>query len=1078
MYSWEDMFSTMMNDVRTKEVKKIRKACMIWAINLSLSFMTTRVILFLCLATHVLMGNELTAKKVFVSMALLNLLKGTLTVNLSQGFAATCESYASLKRIQDFLQMKEVSSPVDRKKSLENVEDRFSTGVEIKNLTSYWESDCKQSCLHNISFKLSPGELLTVVGPVGSGKTSLLLSLMGEIHVTADRHSINGFLSYAAQDPWILNTSIRENILFGKPYDEERYRKVLSVTTLDRDVKIWPDGDNTLAGERGVGLSGGQRARVSLARAVYYDADIYLLDDPLSAVDAHVSRHVFEKCIKEFLKSKAVILVTHQLHFLSKSNKILVLDQGRGQQFDDLDAVFNSGSNFASIINLSKPANESKSSGKELVIEDESIQPRSSSRKKSLRRMSESLRKMSTRSNISVMSNLHIQSPEDLTLSAPPEEEQSSGAVSGKTYWTYFEAGSGLLFAFSTLLINIISQAFYSITDVYLAHWTNGLSMSKDLKLSEPLNVTNPMIDDSTSIWDIVPPTDVGSNILIYTALMIALFLTTILRAILYFQMSYRASISLHNSIFNKILRSPMQLFEENPVGRILNRFAQDLGTIDEILPIRSFDVLLNLFIVICVFIVIASVSWYMIFPALTILFAVARARTYYIPAARDVKRIEAITRSPVYSHLADTVDGLATIRTFAMETEFREKFAVLLNHHTASWNTLLSVSRALGIWVDWMNTTYGFISMVAITLMFNFHVLLPGSAGLVMTQLLSVAFLIQFVTVVSVEVESYMTSVERVLEYTKLETEADLITDIRPEANWPEKGAIKFENVTMKYPSAPKPALSDISIRIDAGEKVGVVGRTGAGKSSLLSCLFRLVEPEGVIEIDEIDIKSIGLRDLRQKISIIPQEPVLFSGTVRFNLDPFNRSKDSDLWEALENVQLKEKVSKLEGSLEHEIREGGDNFSVGERQLICLARALLRNSKVLVIDEATANVDQKTDQLIQETIRTKFVSCTVLTIAHRLNTIIDFDRILVLDAGKVVEFDEPYNLLHKKNSLLSDLVSKTGPALSKQLHQIAKDVYQKKHGTDVIRDTFSSSNEESVDQLTIEVPVEIKKEE
>ncbi|XP_074596214.1 ATP-binding cassette sub-family C member 4-like [Brevipalpus obovatus] len=853
-------------------------------------------------------------------------------------------------------------------------------------------------------------------------KTSLLLSLMNEIHVKADCHAINGRLSYAAQEPWILNTSIRENILFGKPYDEERYKQVLHVTTLERDVKIWHHGDNTLAGERGVALSGGQRARVSLARAIYHEADIYLLDDPLSAVDARVAKQIFTKCIKNFLSSKTIILVTHQLHFLSSSSKILILDQGKCEIFDSLDAIFKSVTNVGSILRLRKSISDNSEIPRLRPEKTRKPSLADSLRRKSLF-VQDSPRRMSSYSTggMSIVSKISSLPEGDfIDVTNEPEvveEKQKSGSFGGKTYWTYFRAGSGVFSAFFAFLVNIISQILFSANDMRLANWTNRLSALHTLPKDPLVNV--------------------GKN----DTFLEFKSRTTLLRGALFFQMTYRASITSHDTIFKKILRSPMQMFEENPVGKI---FSRDLGVLDETFPFCAFDVLLNILICLSVLIIVSTVSWYMMIPAAIIIVLVIIVRNCCIPVARDVKQIECITRSPVYSHVADTVDGLVTIRTFGMEKDFQQRFVEKLDDHTAAWNILLSISRALGTWIEWITCSYIFITTFLIHLMSDF--LPAASAGLVLSQLLLMINVIQWTVRESANAEAHMTSVERVLEYTKLETENDLVDCECPLKQWPDKGAIKFEAVSMKYPTAPKPSLIDVSISIGAGEKIGVVGRTGAGKSSLLTCLFRLVEPEGVIEIDGIDIKNIPLENLRSKISIIPQDPVLFSGTIRFNLDPFDEHKDVALWETLDDVQLKEAVADLTGDLEHEIREGGDNFSVGQRQLICLARALLRNNKILVIDEGTANVDHKTDHLIQQTIRTKFAGCTVLTIAHRLDTIIDSDRILVLEAGQVVEFDEAYALLENDESMFTKLVSKTGPSMSRELIASAKQAFEGEH--------------------------------
>ncbi|XP_074597278.1 ATP-binding cassette sub-family C member 4-like [Brevipalpus obovatus] len=1014
MYSWERPFADMIGQIRRNEISRIRTACFLKAINLALSFITTRIILFSVLLTYIWLGNLPTARVVFVTMALLNVIRGTVTTYFPQAVAALAEFKVSCGRIQKFLELQEVPKITET----EVTKSKFILGedleITVRDLNSYWDPELKDPCLENINFTLKGGELLTVVGPVGSGKSSLLLSLLRETPTKSSEMNLKGIISYASQEPWIMNTTVRDNILFGLPYDEERYQEVISVTGLNRDLKILHYADMTMAGERGVALSGGQRARVGLARAIYHEADIYLLDDPLSAVDAAVAKRIFEKCIKQYLRSKIVILVTHQIHFLKNSDKILALDRGKGKLFANFKEFQTSGPDMKSIFSKKEP--------------DEKLNLPPSE----MRRIST----VSAKSRASIVSAILDNTLEDEhpTLA---EESRKSGSVTGKTYWLYFKSGAGVTLGLLVLGSNVLSQLMFSANDIWLASWTNQLSSISLLNKSD----TGAMALENHSLFNI-DPLDLTSNMIIYTLLIIALFAATMARSTLFFHMCSRSSVRLHDSIFYQLLRAPMQVFEENPLGRILNRFSRDLGIVDEVLPLTAFDQIMNVMVFVGVLIVVAMVAWQMIVVAVLLIIVIIVLREIYIPTARSVKRIESAARSPVYSTITNTADGLATIRAFQMEYIFEKNFVQELNDHSATWMIFIYVSRSFGLWIDWI--TFVYMIATAIFIYISSDVIPAGSAGLALSQILMLTNTLQWTVRQSAEFESQMTSVERILEYTELPHEADLVSAVRPSQSWPREGAIRFNRVFLQYPSSPIPSLVNININIKSGEKVGVVGRTGAGKSSLLSCLFRLVEPSGVIEIDKIDIKDIGLEDLRRKISIIPQDPVIFAGTVRNNLDPFREHDDADIWTALGDVQLKQKITELEGQLEFEIREGGENFSVGQRQLICLARALLRNNKILVIDEATANVDTETDQLIQQTIRRKFDKCTVITIAHRLNTVIDSDRILVLDAGRVIEFDTPYQLLQNKSSLFSKLIEQTGKSMANKLHTLVKENHER----------------------------------
>ncbi|XP_053204533.1 ATP-binding cassette sub-family C member 4-like isoform X2 [Panonychus citri] len=1045
MYSWEKPFADMVQSLREKEVKSIKWFCFLRAINMSLSFVTTRVIIFSCFVTHILRGFPLKADAIFVTLALFNTLRITLTLQFPQAVSTFFEALVSCKRITSLLVLENVvnsnSIAVDNP-----VETRF---VHIDKLTSYWDPSDDDSCLENINLQVNQGDLMVIIGSTGSGKTSLLLAILDEIHNKTGRVIRNGTISYASQEIWSFNASIRENILFGQPFNPERYKRVLAASTLERDIMSLPFGDSTLVGERGIGLSGGQRARVSLARAIYREADIYLLDDPLSAVDAHVANLIFERCIRDFLSGKAVLLVTHQIQFLQKASKIVLMHDGKATLFNSLTELQAAKVDLVSEI--------SKETAKSKLIKAKRARKRAEKQRKSKDVAHSPVN--STPSRDSTASQLSVGSMPmgaidivPIMQPSPEVEQYSRGTVKTKVYWAYLKSGANCFLGLATLATNILSQVFFTSNDLWLSNWTDSFSGSlmkkfRDNLIMEWLWSRSPVGFYSLPIMDFesagyrsdVPDSqdpNLTYNIGIYSSLIIGLFVTSILRSTLLFRICNNASINLHNVIFYRVLRSPMSLFESNPIGRILNRFSRDLSIIDELLPSTAFDLILNSFTAIgCIF-VIAYVSPSLIIPAIFLLISVLALRKFYIRSGRDIKRLESVARSPVYSLIQSIVEGIVTIRSYKVEDLFCRRFEAHLNDHSGTWFTFICASRALGVFTDYFCLLYIIIVTTVIVTITQDNA--PGEVGVALSSVVILIGLFQWSVRQSAEFESQMTAVERVIEYTEIETEAPPITDVIPPATWPDSGAIEFEHVSLKYPSAIKPTLEDINITIKPKEKIGVVGRTGAGKSSLLSCLFRIVEPKGSITIDKVNIMSLGLDTLRKKISIIPQEAVLFAGTIRYNLDPFKEHSDAEIWEALGDVQLRETVDEFNGKLEYEIREGGSNFSVGQRQLVCLARALLRNNKILVIDEATANVDYSTDLVIQNTIRTKFSECTTLTIAHRLNTIIDSDRVLVLDAGQVAEFDSPFNLLKDKSTLFSKLVSQTGKAMARKLRHAA----------------------------------------
>ncbi|KAK6644533.1 hypothetical protein RUM43_000800 [Polyplax serrata] len=957
MYTWEFPFAALVSKARAKEMREIKGSAYGRGILLSFIIFSTRCSIFLTLVAYALSGDTvITAEKIFVLASFYNILRQTMTVFFPAGITQLAEALISVKRIQDFMLFEENVQTIRFSKddNLVNGLTPKSPSIEVRfeNVTAKWKVDHQEPTLNNVTTTVPPNRLIALIGPIGSGKSSFLQAILKELPPQTGNVIVNGSISYASQEPWLFVGSIRQNILFGQEYNKQRYQQVVQVCALKRDFELLPYGDKTLIGERGISLSGGQRARINLARAVYKEADIYLLDDPLSAVDTHVGKHLFDDCIAGYLKTKTVILATHQLQYLRSVDNILIFSNGRIEAEGSFKELQKSGLDFAKLLQATDGFRDQLEKQ-----ESESSVP---------------TRRSSVTSELSVVTD---ECPKEV------QEQKSKGSV--------------------------------------------GFKMAQDEEMNQ--NKTIEEIEKSRY-----------ENIYIYSVVSVSTIAVTLCRSFLFFYVCALASKNLHDQMFTNIICAPMRFFHTNPSGRILNRFSKDIGAVDELLPATMIDCYQIFMALFGIVLVVAIVSPVLLVPTCIIGIFFYFIRIFYVKTSRAIKRLEAVTRSPVFSHLNATLQGLPTIRAFRAQSILIKEFDAHQDLNSTSNYIFMSSSRAFGLWLDVLCVFY--IGIVTFSFLY-WDISSGANAGLAITQSIALTGMFQWGMRQSAEMENQMTSVERVMEYRTLEKEPPLESkpEKKPPVTWPAKGEIEFDKTYLRYDPLGQPVLHGISVHVFPREKIGIVGRTGAGKSTLIAALFRLAYIEGKIIIDSVETSEIGLHDLRSKISIIPQEPVLFSGTLRYNLDPFDEHPDWVLWQALHEVELKEVIEEHQEGLSSKMSEGGSNFSVGQRQLLCLARAIIRNNKILIMDEATANVDPQTDRLIQKTIRKKFNECTVLTIAHRLNTVMDSDRILVVDAGNIVEFDHPYLLLKQPNSVLKGMVSETGPENAKLLFKVAK---------------------------------------
>uniref|UniRef100_A0A2K6UXV0 Multidrug resistance-associated protein 1 n=1 Tax=Saimiri boliviensis boliviensis TaxID=39432 RepID=A0A2K6UXV0_SAIBB len=1013
LYAWELAFKDKVLDIRQEELKVLKKSAYLAAVG-TFTWVCTPFLVALCtFAVYVTVDekNILDAQKAFVSLALFNILRFPLNI-LPMVISSIVQASVSLKRLRIFLSHEELEpDSIERRP----VKDGGGTNsITVRNATFTWARS-EPPTLNGITFSIPEGALVAVVGQVGCGKSSLLSALLAEMEKVEGHVAVKGSLAYVPQQAWIQNDSLRENILFGCQLEEQYYKSVIQACALLPDLEILPSGDRTEIGEKGVNLSGGQKQRVSLARAVYCNSDVYLFDDPLSAVDAHVGKHIFENVIgpKGMLKNKTRILVTHGVSYLPQVDVIIVMSGGKISEMGSYQELLARDGAFAEFLRTYASAEQGQDpedNGSTVIGEEEAGVTGISSPGKEAKPMENGVlvtdragkqlqRQLSSSSSYSGdISRCHnstaAEAKKEETWKLMEADKAQTGQVKLSVYWDYMKA-IGLFVSFLSIFLFMCNHVASLASNYWLSLWTD-----------------DPIVNGTQEHTKV--------RLSVYGALGIS-------QGIAVFGYSMAVSIGgifasrrLHLTLLDNVLRSPMSFFERTPSGNLVNRFSKELDTVDSMIPqvIKMFMGSLFNVVGACIIILLATPIAAVIIPPLGLIYFFVQR--FYVATSRQLKRLESVSRSPIYSHFNETLLGVSVIRAFEEQERFIRQSDLKVDENQKAYYPSIVANRWLAVRLECVGNCI--VLFAALFAVMSRQSLSAGLVGLSVSYSLQVTTYLNWLVRMSSEMETNIVAVERLKEYSETEKEAPWqIQETAPPNSWPQAGRVEFRDYCLRYREGLDLVLRHISVTINGGEKVGIVGRTGAGKSSLTLGLFRINESaEGEIIIDDINIAKIGLHNLRFRITIIPQDPVLFSGSLRMNLDPFSQYSDEEVWTSLELAHLKDFVSALPDKLDHECTEGGENLSVGQRQLVCLARALLRKTKILVLDEATAAVDLETDDLIQSTIRTQFEGCTVLTIAHRLNTIMDYTRVIVLDKGEIREYGAPSDLLQQRGLFYS----------------------------------------------------------
>lgn len=1038
-FGWETAFLGRLAEIRSKEIYSIQ---ILLATRNAINSVSMALPIFasmLSFITYRLTNHGLAPAEVFSSLALFNSLRIPLNL-LPLVLGQVIDALSSVGRVEEFLleeeqeedivlkpegehaiemnhasftwertKNKETDKPTDPKEAKAAAAAAKEAKAQLKSGTPAQtanDSEPKDATpaeerepfkLQDLNFTAGRNELLAVIGTVGCGKSSLLASLAGDMRKTEGEVVFGAQRAFCPQYAWIQNTSLQNNITFGKPMNKPWYKAVIDACALKADLDMLPNGDQTEIGERGITISGGQKQRLNIARAIYFDADIVLMDDPLSAVDAHVGRHIFDNAILGLLKDKCRILATHQLWVLNRCDRIIWMDNGKIRAVDTYANLMRDEEGFRTLMETSAVDEKEEEQEEEEAKTAEDVAAAVEDEKDNKMERIETSAEDKAKNKKNKKQAMLMQ-----------QEERAEKSVPWSVYASYVRS-SGSMFNLPLLVfVLILSQGANIVTSLWLSWWTSNKFGYSD-----------------------------GTYIGIYAALGVVQALLMFAFSVLLTVLGTNASKGMLRDAVTRVLRAPMSFFDTTPIGRITNRFSRDVDVMDNNLTdaIRMF--FFTLAQVTAVFILTIAYFYYFAIALVPLYILYMIAGTYYRSSAREVKRYESVLRSGMFARFSEGLSGVSSIRAYGLRDRFMNDLRKSIDEMNGAYYLTFANQRWLSVRLDMIGNVLVFV--VAILVVTSRFTVNPATGGLVLSYMLSIVQMLQFSIRQLAEVENGMNAVERLRYYGhELEEEAPLHTvDVRP--SWPEKGEIKFENVEMRYrPNLPL-VLKGLSMHIRGGERVGVVGRTGAGKSSIMSTLFRLVEISGgSISVDGLNISTLGLGDLRSRLAIIPQDPTLFQGTVRSNLDPFQEHDDLALWSALRQADLVAADASIEDRsdpsrihLDSIVEDEGLNFSLGQRQLMALARALVRGSQIIVCDEATSSVDMETDDKIQRTMASGFRGKTLLCIAHRLRTIIGYDRICVMDAGQIAELDTPANLYRNEDGIFRGMCDRSGIALA-----------------------------------------------
>ncbi|XP_076444665.1 multidrug resistance-associated protein 1-like [Babylonia areolata] len=1084
LYAWEPSFEDKVTKIRDQELSVLLKVAFIDSFICFSWFASTYWITLFTFMTYVFVdeSHTLDASTAFVALSYFDTIRvglNIMPIMIREGV----KSMVSMGRISSYLNTPDLDTS-------HVVKDSFSgeNAVVVTDGSFSWDK-ATPPALSRINLEVERGSLVAVVGQVGVGKSSLLSAILGEMETVHGCVNITGSIAYVPQQAWIQNDTLKNNILFGRDCDHDLYHRVLHACALEPDLEMLPAGDMTEIGEKGINLSGGQKQRVSVARAVYSDPDVILLDDPLSAVDSHVGRHMFEKVIGNsgLLRGKTRILVTHGLQWLPRVDCIVVLSEGRVTERGTYQQLLSHDGPFAQFLTSYLITQDQESESDE---EDEEAQ---TVKRDILQRLASVHTETEGEENAADIVLKHLSgdhkdhgekwphgqkdhgekrphgqkdhgekrphsqkdhgekrphSQKDHGEKRPhsqkdhgekwphgqkdhgekrphgqkdhrdqgdqsklmTEEEADSGQVNIGVY-RQMAKSLGYKCSLLMLILYTASHGWALGANLWLTAWVDD-SQLRNLTALPPNSTDRQQLN--------------RFYLGVYTAFGVAQTVFIVLYSIVMALRRVHAARTMHQKMLNRLLRAPMAFFDTTPLGRIVNRFSQDMDMLDtEIcLNLEVWTEQAELLVSSVLAITITTPIFLAVFAPASLLYYLALK--FYIGTSCQLRRLQSKKRSPIYSHFGETLTGAHVIRAYGAQQRFIGQSESRVDAMmTCTYNSAAAASW-LGIRLDFLGSLL--VLAAAIFTVVSRDTLSSGNVGLSLTYALEVTGYMGFLVKMSTDLENSIVSLERIAKYTTVQSEADWVSSQHPKPDWPRQGHIRFQGYSTRYRPGLDLVLHDLTCDIKAGEKVGIVGRTGAGKSSLTLALFRLIEAaSGHVVIDDVDIASLGLHDVRNKLNILPQDPVIFDGTLRMNLDPFEQHSDQQVWTVLDQAHLKAYVAALPDRLQHLCGEGGENLSVGQRQLVCLARALLRKTKILVLDEATAAVDLETDDLIQTTIRQAFQDCTVLTIAHRINTVMDYDRILVLDNGRMIEFDSPTTLLQDSSSSFYSMAKDAG---------------------------------------------------